>query len=95
MNAETTASNFGKLSDVASPEDLALGVCNLVFQTVGTQAVFAARGSGMEDIVMTGNLARLPMARKVFSDFENLYQMHFIIPEYADFATALGAALAG
>ena len=72
MNAETTASNFGKLSDVASQEDLALGVCNLVFQTVGTQAVFAARGSGMEDIVMTGNLARLPMARKVFSDFENL-----------------------
>ena len=44
MDKETTASNFGKVSDMAAPEDLALGVCNLVFQTVGTLAAFSARG---------------------------------------------------
>lgn len=95
MDEETTASNFGKLSDMATPQDLALGVCNMVFQTVGTLAAFAARGCGLGDVVLTGNLARLPMARKVFTDFEKLYDVRFIIPEYADFATALGAALAG
>lgn len=95
MDKETTASNFGKVSDMAAPEDLALGVCNLVFQTVGTLAAFSARGAGMRDVVLTGNLAMVPMARKVFSDFEKLYDARFIIPDNADFATALGAALAG
>lgn len=95
MDQETTAANFGKLSDLASPEDLALGVCSMVFQTVGVMAAFSARGAGLRDIVLTGNLARLPMARKIFSDFEKLYDARFLIPEKADFATALGAALAG
>ena len=95
MDKETTASNFGKVSDMAAPEDLALGVCNLVFQTVGTLAAFSTRGAGMRDVVLTGNLAMVPMARKVFSDFEKLYDARFIIPDNADFATALGAALAG
>lgn len=95
MDRETTAANFGKLSDLASPEDLALGVCSMVFQTVGVMAAFCARGAGLRDIVLTGNLARLPMARKIFSDFEKLYDARFRIPERADFATAIGAALAG
>lgn len=95
MDRETTAANFGKASDIASPEDLALGVCNLVFQTVGVMAAFCARGAGIRDIVLTGNLARIPMARKIFSDFEKLYDARFLIPDKADFATAIGAALAG
>ena len=41
MGSEITASNFGKLSDVASSDDLAMGVANLVFQTIGMFAVFA------------------------------------------------------
>ena len=94
MAKETTASNFGKVSDLATHEDLALGVSNMVFQTVGTLAAFAARGCQITDVVLTGNLAMLPMARKVFTDFEKLYDVRFIIPDHADFATALGAALA-
>ena len=62
---------------------------------MGTLAAFSARGAGIRDVVLTGNLAMVPMARKVFSDFEKLYDARFIIPDNADFATALGAALAG
>ena len=43
LSMETTASNFGKLADDASREDLALGIFNLVFQSIGTMAVLAAR----------------------------------------------------
>src|SRR5699024_918888 len=38
---DATASNFGKLSELATPEDIALGLLNLVYQTVGMLAVFA------------------------------------------------------
>lgn len=38
-----TASNFGKLDDMASKNDLALGIVNMVFESIGMLAVFAAR----------------------------------------------------
>ena len=39
LSMDTTASNFGKLADDASREDLALGIFNLVFQSVGTMLI--------------------------------------------------------
>ena len=39
MGSEITASNFGKLSDVASSADLAMGVLNMVFQTIDRKSV--------------------------------------------------------
>lgn len=95
MAAETTASNFGKLSDIATPGDMALGILNLVFQTIGTLAVFSTREENIRSVVLTGNLSRVPMAKKVFDDFEKLYEVKFVIPENADFATAIGAAISG
>ena len=53
LSADTTASNFGKVSDSAAPEDIALGIVNLVFQSVGTNAVLAARMNGLRTIVFT------------------------------------------
>ena len=40
---DATASNFGKLSELATPEDIALGLLNLVYQTVGMLAASASR----------------------------------------------------
>lgn len=95
MTAETTASNFGKLSDIATAGDMALGALNLVFQTIGMLAVFSTRQDDISSVVLTGNLAKVPFARKIFSDFESLYPIKFTIPENADFATAIGAAISG
>lgn len=94
LNAESTASNFGKISDLASKEDIALGIINLVFQTIGMIAVFAARCDNNADIVLTGNLTNIPQVHAVFSELQKLTEASFIIPENAEFATALGAALA-
>lgn len=90
---ETTASNFGKISDSASLEDIALGIVNLVFQSVGTAAVLAARQSHLDQIVFTGNLALMPTGKRVLQTFSKLYDVKIIVPEIAEFATAIGAAL--
>ena len=95
MSAEITASNFGKVSDMATNGDIALGVLNLVFQTVGMLAVFSTREEGIKNVVLTGNLTKIPMAKKLFLQMEELYDIRFIIPENADYATAIGAAMLG
>ena len=95
MNGEITASNFGKISDVATDDDKALGIVNLVFQTIGMCAVFAARAKGLKDVVLTGNLSKNPMARRTLTMLEGLYEIKFHIPEHSDFATAIGAAING
>lgn len=93
MDGNVTASNFGKVSDMASNADLALGVINMVFQTIGIVAVLAGRGKGMTRIVLTGNLSRIPLAATIFPDIGKLYGVEFFIPKNSDFATAIGAAI--
>ena len=93
LPSNLTASNFGKIKNTASESDLALGIINMVFETVGMLAVFALRNEAMQDVVLTGTLATFPQAEGVFSQFSDLTGINFIIPEDAVFATALGAAL--
>jgi type II pantothenate kinase len=89
----TTASNFGKVTDAASRNDIALGIFNLVFQTIGTMAVFAARGGDQKKIVLIGNLTTIPQCKQVFDSLEEIYNYKFIIPPHAEHGTAVGAAL--
>jgi len=95
LSADTTASNFGKADDSASHEDIAMGIVNLVFQSVGTTAVLAARQSGLRTIVVTGNLTLVSQGKRVLESFSRLYDVNIIVPESAEFATAIGAALCG
>lgn len=90
---DTTASNFGKIMDLASKSDIALGIINLVFQCIGMLAVFAARNEKVKDVVLTGNLAMVPQARAVFDSLTRLHNIRFHIPSHAEFATAAGASL--
>ena len=93
MNCDMTASNFGKLSDLASKNDIALGITNMVGETIGMLAVFAARNHNLTRVVLTGNLTTLAPIRDVFSTMEKLFGIEFIIPEYAQYGTVIGAAL--
>jgi type II pantothenate kinase len=93
LSPDTTASNFGKNDDSASHEDIALGIVNLVFQSVGTSAVMAARMSGIRTIVFTGNLTLVRQGTRVLQCFSSLYDVDIVVPESAEFATAIGAAL--
>ena len=96
INANLTASNFGKLSDLATPADIALGIANMVGETIAMVSVFAARRFGLKKIVLTGNLSTLEPVRQVFSDFlAGTFDVEFIFPRYSQFATVIGAALQG
>lgn len=93
INEELTAANFGKVSDLASPADLALGIANMVAETVGMLSIFAARSFGLKDIVLIGNLTSLSPIRHAFDGLSESFQVNFIIPENAQFGTVIGAAL--
>ncbi len=93
LPASATASNFGKVSDEATDSDIAMAIINLVAQTVAVMGISAARAEGLTDIVLTGKLAILPLIRKVMDSVSGLYKMKFYVPEYAEFGTAIGAAI--
>ncbi len=93
LTKEITASNFAKMEDGFSSADLAAGVLNMVFQTIGMMAVFACRNEHMKDVVLTGTLSQVPSARKVFDMLHTMHGVNFIIPKNAIYATATGAAL--
>ena len=92
---ELTAANFGKISDLATKSDIALGIINMVFETVAMVSLFAARGGGISDVVLTGNLTTLPSAKRIFSGLSELFDINFILPERSQFSTVIGAALRG
>ena len=93
INENLTAANFGKVSDLATPSDLALGIANMVAETIMMLAIFAARNYGLKDIVLIGNLTTIAPIRRVFESQEQGFGVHFIIPENSQFGTVIGAAL--
>ena len=93
INDEITASNFGKLSDIATQNDIALGIANMVGETIAMLAVFAARNYGIKNVVLTGNLTAIKAVTQVFEGLEPMFGIRFIIPEQSQFATVIGAAL--
>ena len=92
VNENLTASNFGKLSDLATNGDIALGVANMVAETIAMISIFAARGHGVNNVVLLGNLTTINPIREVFNNLDS-FGINFIIPENASFGTVIGAAL--
>ena len=88
-----TASNFGKISDEATDGDIAIAIINLVGQTIAIMGISAARAESIENIVLTGKLSILPLVKQVMDAVSGLYSMDFLVPDYAEFATAIGAAI--
>ncbi len=93
VNENLTASNFGKLSDLATRHDIALGICNMVSETIAMMSIFAARSFGVRDIVLIGNLTSLTPIRETFVSLAASFGVNFLIPDKASFGTVIGAAL--
>lgn len=89
-----TASLFGNAKSNATRPDIASGVINTVLQTIGSACILASLNSGIREYVLIGNLTLLPQCQEVYPGLEKLYHVHFIIPKYSEFCTAIGAALA-
>ncbi len=96
LSRDLTAANFGNVSDLASKSDIAAGILNLVFETVGMVSIFAARSVGVSDIVLTGNITQLECCRRKFEEFNGMgYGVRFVIPTRSRFATVIGTAMRG
>ena len=93
LTSSATASNFGKLSELATPSDIAMGLFNMVYQTIAMLAVFAVRGMESKDVVLTGNLADTPICEPMFRVIGGMFDIVVHFPERVQYITAIGAAL--
>ncbi len=96
LPGDMTAANFGNVSEIADKGDVALGIMNMVYETVAMVSVFAARQAGVKDVVLTGNLTRLGFCAEKFKEINGMgYGVNFTIPEMSQFSTVIGCALEG
>ena len=92
LQPDTTVANLAKLDPQTSKEDIAAGIYNLVFQSLGVMAAFATKGLLTRKIVMVGTITQYPGAAAILDTVAKLHRVKFIIPEKAGFMTAMGAA---
>lgn len=93
LKPETTVANFGKLNAQTLTEDRALGIYNLVFQSIGVMAAFAVKGSFTHKVLIVGTIASFPGVPAILEQVSALHNVHFTVPENAGFITAIGAAM--
>ncbi len=93
LNLDFTASNFGKMLDAATKEDIAIGIINLTYQVIGMVSVFAAKSKNNETVVITGNGSNNPIGQKILNNISRTHKIEFEFPADAEYATAIGAAL--
>ena len=89
-----TVSNFGKINGQNSKNDIALGIFNLVFESIASYCILASKTINIKDIVVIGNLSTSEFGKQIFEKTSNFFDINFIIPENSAFATSIGAALA-
>jgi type II pantothenate kinase len=90
----TTAANFGKFAADATSDDKALAIMNMIVEVVSVLSIAAARASGQHDIVLTGKLTHVFRFMQRMKRLNFVFGGGFIIPDHADYATAIGAARA-
>lgn len=95
LGKKATASNFGKVSDLAKSEDFAFGIINMVFEVIGMMAMFAAKGRGYSHVVVTGNGSNNLLGRAILEDIGKMHSITFEFPQFGEYATAVGAAISG
>ena len=95
LRKESTAANFGKMSDNACSEDIALALINMVYQVIGMLSVFAARAKNLNQVIVTGNGSGNKLGQIVLAGITEMYGIEFIYPADAEYTTAVGAGLCG
>lgn len=93
LKPETTVANFGKLDAETATEDRALGIYNLVFQSIGVMSAFALKSSLIKNVLIVGTIASFPGVPAILEQVSDLHGVKFTVPENAGFITAIGAAM--
>ncbi|ULQ58594.1 pantothenate kinase [Brucepastera parasyntrophica] len=93
LEREMTAANFGKLKDTATPEDIARGILNMVYEVIGMVSVFAAKSRNLDTVIVTGNASNIAIGQEILNIISGMYAVDFNYPNDAEYTTAIGAAL--
>ena len=93
LDPAMTASNLAKTGPDTRDEDWAIGILNLVVETVGSMACLTAIAYGVKDVVFTGGITAVPETKKILTPFSDMYPVRFRIPNHSDCANAVGAAV--
>ncbi|MDO4497714.1 MAG: hypothetical protein Q4B58_07810 [Bacteroidales bacterium] len=93
LPTDASAVNLGRLKMSSTPDDIVLGLVNMVLQNIGVMTHLAGKGYGITEFVLLGRTVTLPHANEIFERLENLYGIHIIVPKHPEFMTAIGAAL--
>ena len=86
---DITASNFGKIKN-PKRENLAIAILNLVAESIATNSLFA---SGNDPIFLAGRVPRIKFVNKKIKEIGKLFDKEITTLPYAEFTTALGAAI--
>ncbi len=90
-----TASNFGNIRDGTTQEDLSAGLMNMVAQTIGTVAFFAAKSKDLtEEIVYVGGLTNVEIFKRFLLSTTEMFNAKAVVPDHPEYATAIGSAIA-
>ncbi len=89
------ASNFGNVlkSQDIKKQDIAIGIVNMVFQTIGRVSAFATKSARTNEIVAVGSLSKTPQAQQILKQIGNTYGVNFNFYKDTKYAVALGAII--
>lgn len=95
LNLNVTAANFGKVEEMVSKEDIAAGIVHMVIENLCHTGTLIAQNMGVKEFILIGSLANFAECDYITKDCAELAGegVYFVIPEYAGFATSIGAAL--
>lgn len=92
---DATASHMAKLVNAKevnfSQADVAAGIVNLIGQTIGLMAVFAAKASRSSSIILTGKLTTMKKIVDKMMDIAHVYSIPMLVSDDALYGSALGA----
>lgn len=94
LNLDVTASNFAKADAQSKPEDVAAGIIHMVIENVCQTAILASINTGIKDYILIGGLTKFFECHQIMGAFKSLWDVDITIPEYSDYATAIGAVIA-
>ncbi len=96
VSGDATASNLGRLAREVDfkKEDLAAGMINLIGQTIGASAAFAAQAEGASKVILTGKLTRAQAISDVVSNIVDGFGIEVCVPKNASYSVAIGARIA-
>ncbi len=93
LSMDSTVANMAKVEPETTSADIAAGICNMVFESVGVMAAFAVKHHWTRSIVVVGTVAGEPIVRNSLDPVGALHKVRYLVPANAPFATAIGATM--